>query len=102
MTNQIYAQDCPRWLKCSAPVCPLEYNSNECKTLSNEPVCFYMLEAVKEGAETRFKGAGLAHIYARVIETLPELVATSGRLRRLLERSRKSGSRMDRRPPNQD
>jgi len=64
---------------------------------SEDPVCFYLSEAVKDGSEARFEGAGLGEIFRRVIAVIPELVMSSGRVRRALERAQGSGSRMDRR-----
>lgn len=63
----------------------------------DEPVCFYLSEFPKDGAEARFQGAGLAHIYRQVSELLPEIVQKHGRIRRALERSAITGARMDRR-----
>ena len=66
---------------------------------SEDPVCFYLSEAVKDGAEARFEGAGLGEIFCRLMRVLPEVVLSSGRIARTLERARANGSRMDRRVP---
>jgi hypothetical protein len=88
---------CPKWHSCSAPVCPLDHLWANRSMQSEDPVCFYLSEAVKDGAEARFEGAGLGEIFHRVTEVIPELVMSSGRVRRTLERAQASGSRMDRR-----
>jgi hypothetical protein len=61
-----------------------------------DAVCFYLSEAVKDGAEARFEGEGLGQIFRQVTEVLPELASSCRRIARTLERARLSGSRMDR------
>jgi hypothetical protein len=63
---------------------------------SDDPVCFYLSEAVKDGAEARFKTAGLGNMFQRIAKVVPAFVLSSGRVARALERARLSGSRMDR------
>lgn len=90
---------CPKWHSCSAPVCPLDHLWAHRSMQSEDPVCFYLSEAVKDGAEARFEGAGLGEIFCRLMRVLPEVVLSSGRVRRTLERAQTNGSRMDRRVP---
>lgn len=90
---------CPKWHSCSAPICPLDGNWANRSIQSEDAICFYLSEAVKDGAEARFEGAGLGEIYFWVREVLPGVLSSSGRMRRAIERARASGSRMDRRFP---
>ena len=88
---------CPKWHSCSAPVCPLDRLWAHRAMQSEDPVCFYLCEAVKDGAEARFEGAGLGEIFRRVTRVLPELASSCRRIARTLERAGASGSRMGRR-----
>ena len=90
---------CPKWHACSAPICPLDADWADRSMQSEDAVCFYLSEAVKDGAAARFEGAGLGEIFRQVTKVLPELVSSSGRICRTLERAKANGSRMDRRIP---
>ena len=58
-----------------------------------------MSASVKEGAETRFKGAGLGWLYEKVVRASPHLISRYPRICSALKRAKQSGSRMDRRVP---
>lgn len=90
---------CPKWHNCSAPICPLDAKWANRSIQSEDAICFYLSEAVKDGAAVRFEGAGLGEMFRQVTKVLPELVSSSGRIRRTLERASLNGSRMDRRIP---
>lgn len=86
---------CPKWEQCSAPICPVDSNWQSRTMQNDEAVCYYLSEHTKEGAEARFQGAGLAHLYREIAEVLPAIVAKHSRIRRALERSAQTGARMD-------
>ena len=90
---------CPRWQKCGANVCPLDPDWHLRSHQKGEPVCFYLLEAVKAGSETRFKGCATEELRLSVLAPLPEMVSRWGAIKRATERAKSSGSRMDRVPP---
>lgn len=92
----MFMRDCPRWDRCCAPICPLHDEWARCSMQSKDPVCFYLSEYVKDGAETRFQEAGLNHIHRRIGEVLPDMLDAHGRIRRALERSAETGARMAR------
>ena len=94
---ELESSPCPKWHSCSVPVCPLDHLWAHRSMQSEDPVCFYLSEAVKDGAEARFEGAGLGEIFHQVTKVLPEVVLSSGRIARTLERAGASGSRMNRR-----
>jgi hypothetical protein len=96
MATLYESQGCPKWHSCSAPACPLDSLWAKRTTQSDDPVCFYLSESVKDGAEARFERAGLGEMYRRIGEVAPKLVLASTRVGRALERARLSGSRMDR------
>ncbi len=92
-------RNCPKYDKCSAPICPLEDSLFKRTLLKEDPTCFYLTESVKDGAETRFKGAGLESLYKRVVMATPHLISRYPRICSALKRAMHSSSRMDRRVP---
>ena len=88
--------DCPKFDRCSAPVCPREPEWQDRIHLKGERICFYMLEYVKAGAVVRFKGSVAKGIYHAIAQVIQPLSARYGPIRRALERSKQSGSRIKR------
>lgn len=60
----------------------------------NEHVCHYLTEASKPHAEKRFKGRTDEQIYMVAVEALPEMEQHSVPLKKRLERSSKTASRI--------
>jgi len=88
-------QDCPRFQGCSSPVCPMD-NDWPIRVLEkSDPTCFYLTEAVKDGAEKRFGAAGLQDLYSLVSEVGPAIANLHPRVRDGLARARYTGSRME-------
>jgi len=94
MSIYLQMQECPRWSKCSAPLCPLDIQSHRSTMTRHDPTCSYMLEAVKRGAEARFKERGLESLFVQVVDAIPAFCYRYGRIRRSLERAMLSGSKM--------
>jgi len=85
---------CPRWERCSVPLCPLDPDVFKRPMRDDEPVCYYLTEAVKIDAEAIFRRRGRAELFTAVSKLIPSLSARWGRIRRALERARTKGSRM--------
>jgi hypothetical protein len=94
----ISSDHCPKFEKCSAPICPLDANWRKRVLLNGDPTCFYLSESVKHGAQTVFEGAGLKDIYAAMVLAYPTITAKHPRIRRALERAKLTGSRMTHSP----
>ena len=92
-------RNCPKYESCSAPICPLEDSLFKRTLLKEDPTCFYLTESVKDGAETRFKGAGLEWLYKKVVRATPHLISRYPRICSALKRARLYGSRITRRVP---
>ena len=90
---------CPKWGKCNAPICPLDSEWRKRSMHSEDACCFYLTELVKDGAQTRFQGAGLGELYEVCTLALPKMIERHARIRRVLTRAALNGSRMDRRIP---
>lgn len=88
--------DCPKFSKCSAPLCPLDPDWKKRSMTKDERVCFYLREAVKDGAQERFQGGIAEEIYLQAVDLLPEMLAHSGALQKRLQRSQATGSKCDR------
>lgn len=85
---------CPKWERCSVPLCPLDPDVFKRSMRDDEPVCYYLSEAVKNEAEAIFRRRGRAELFAEVSRLIPAMSARWGRVRRKLEGARTSGSRM--------
>ena len=90
---------CPKYERCSSPICPLDPDWRRRNMLNDESVCFYLSESVKNGARNVFEGAGLGELYEVVVLASPFISATYPRIYRALERAKQTGSRMARRFP---
>lgn len=91
---------CPKWNKCNAPACPIDPDWHKRALMNDDPVCFYMQEAVKNGAATRFQVAGLGELHALIQSMTPAMAFRWSRVRKALDRAKLSGSRMDNVAPN--
>lgn len=90
---------CPKWEKCSAPLCPLDPDLFKRWMLPNESVCHYLAEAVKDGAEAVFAMRGREHLFTVVSALIEPMSARWGIVRSRLAKARKQGSRMGRVAP---
>jgi hypothetical protein len=86
--------NCPRFDKCSAPICPLDRNWKLRVYLKGEPICFYLLEYVKPNAKAQFQGSIGVRIYAAVQTSIDAMSHRYAPLRRALERAKRTGSRI--------
>lgn len=89
-------QFCPRWDRCSAPICPLDPDRERRVLLHDDPTCFYLLESVKADAKVNFMAPGWERLYQVMVEAAPAISARWGRINRKLIDAAKSGSRMNR------
>jgi len=89
-------ESCPRFLKCNAPICPLDADWQKRVLHRDDPTCFFLTESVKHNAETVFKGAGLKELYSAMVFAYPFITAQHPRIQKSLERAKLSGSRMTR------
>ncbi len=94
MTNDIAPDACPKWHKCSVPLCPLDPGVFKRVMLNDEPVCFYLTEAVKVDAEAIFRRRGREELFAVVSALIQPMSSRWGRIKRALERAKSKSSRM--------
>ena len=91
-------ESCPKFLKCNAPICPLDAEWRKRILLREDPTCFYLTESVKNDAASVFQVAGLGELYAALVRVSKLITARHPRIHSALERSKLTGSRMTRFP----
>jgi len=92
-------EECPKFNKCSAPVCPLYTSINKQEHLENERTCYYLLEAQKMGSEANFDQSGLGELYGVMVRATRDVFArpeNNTYLQKALLKARKTSSRMAR------
>lgn len=87
--------ECSKFQKCSAALCPLDPDWQSRTMIREDTVCSYMSEAVKNGAETRFKGVTDEAIYLQARDVLPQMMSSSNTLKKRLQRAALTRSRRD-------
>jgi hypothetical protein len=97
--RDVVMRACQRFERCSANICPVDPDWRARRHLDGEPACYFLLEAVKDGAEARFQARSIEETRAAVLRVLPDMVSTVGAIRRAVESARRTGSRMDRQAP---
>lgn len=88
-------QDCPWYDKCSAPLCPLDPEWRGRKHLQGERVCYFLREAVKDGARARFEATANAPIFAAASQMLSEQENLGAYVRQRLRDAAQAESRLD-------
>lgn len=87
------AKDCPQWDTCSAAYCPLDRAGSHIK---GDPVCYYLREFYKKDAKANFENAEVAHIYQELEILAPKVIAGSRLIRKEIEKSSMTNSRLAR------
>jgi len=90
--NKLYS--CPRFDRCSAPVCPLASPDMTGTHLRGEEVCVYLREAVKPGGPERLRSSLSEHIAEGVLRAVPAAMSLAGDLGRRLRRASRQGSKV--------
>jgi hypothetical protein len=88
-------EDCPKYSDCRAPVCPLDACCLHTHHVQGEPVCFYMLEFVKDGAVRRFLALHEGHKWVSLLSrVVPEVKKVYPDVARKLERAEKLSAKL--------
>jgi len=93
---------CPKFDRCSAPICPLDPDWRLRVYRKGEPICFYLLEYVKPDANAQFQGSIGVQIYEEIQASIDGISNRYAPLRTALERAKRTGSRMARTAPTKD
>ena len=87
-------QDCPKWHKCSAPICPLDAEWSHRKHIKGERACFYLVEMAKVPLESILRGSTAIGLAEKVTRTIPNIIVRCAPLKKAFDRAKNSGSRM--------
>ena len=86
---------CQRYDKCAAQLCPLDRDWRRRKHLQGERVCYFLREAVKDGAAVRFEATANAGIVAAATQMISEPKNLGAYVRQRLRDAAQTGSRQD-------
>ena len=87
--------DCPKFISCSAPICPLDREWKLKSYLDGERVCYYLTEHSKEAAKPILAGGLTAEHYQAIKQGYPKIIAAHPRIKRQLLRSSKNATRFE-------
>lgn len=76
--------DCPKFLSCSAPICPIDPKWPMAAHLHGERVCPYLLATGKQGAEDKYRNDP---VFAACRVALPLVGARHPAIGRVVERA---------------
>jgi hypothetical protein len=85
---------CPRFDRCSAPLCPLDQFRHLRSYLKGEPTCLYLREWAKAGACGAWTGTLPPAMVAGIAEVAPGLLAAPGPHSARLRRAKGAGSKV--------
>jgi len=91
----IASEFCPKFIKCSANICPLDRDWTSRSHLRGEPICFYMREYVKQAGRFKLSGYIPRVMINQIAEVLPEINARHVDIKNRLKRSAKTVSKLD-------
>lgn len=86
-------EDCPRYDRCSANVCPLDADWHKRRHVRGDETCFFLTESAKPNAVENFASLGVGWLldianHVRADKCLPDGI------RETLERAKTTGSRI--------
>ncbi len=87
-------ENCPKFLECNAPICPLDVDWQKRVLIKEDATCFYLTESVKQDAEAVFKAAGLGVLYLEMVRAYQPITSRWERVKNALARAKLTGSRM--------
>ena len=85
--------DCPKFDKCSAPICPLDPNMLRSRHRQGERSCFYLREYSKIDTRAVFWDITPRELADRVAKAYPEVITRYTSLKSALRRSSQTPSK---------
>ena len=86
-------QDCPRYGKCSANVCPLDQKWRQRTHARGDEVCFWLMESVKNNAAVNFASLGAGWLWD-IVNNVRDDPALPFDIKNTVERAKSTGSRI--------
>ena len=90
--------DCPKWVKCSAPICPVDELHISRVHLAGEKICLYLNEYAKPHAREKLRGCIAEEHYNLIAEAYPKIIDTYAPISKALRRAANSPSRLGKKP----
>ena len=87
---------CPRFDRCSAPLCLDDPDWDRRVVRGADRICIWLTEAVKAGAAERFKQSGHEDYFVKATNLLPAILASSTIMRSRLRSAEQTGPRLGR------
>jgi len=87
--------NCPKFERCNANLCPLDEKSAERTMDRDEQICHYLCEASKNNNPSIYEDRDDAWIYIIASSRLNEMTFKSKALKRRLERTSKTQSKLE-------
>ena len=81
---------CPRFNRCSAPICPIDEDWRDRGHRKGEPVCAYLRRYAKDPLWGQKQGSVPTEVWSRVVEVYPQVIERYTPIKKVLERA--SGS----------
>lgn len=94
LTNSLCPNQCSKFIKCNAPVCPLDTEWQKRKHISGDKCCFYLLESSKTNAKLIFEGAGLSKVLEAIEVVKERILSSHASIKRNYQRAKSAPSRM--------
>lgn len=91
--------DCPKFDRCSAPICPLDSDWRRRAHLKGERVCFYLVEASKRSGRLPHVSPLSVELRQAIEQAYSAIAKRYGPIRQRLRETCATPSRMGRRPP---
>ena len=85
---------CPKFQHCNAPICPLDTEWHKRRHFCGERVCFYLIEAKKQGAKANFERSGLGYLFEPIVSLTPVITDKFTAIKKALEKAALTSSRM--------
>ena len=93
ITDELHSSDCPRFERCSAPICPIDPEWQKRVHIKDDPVCFYLREHSKHGHKGRNTGGVPEELLKEVERVYSEVIARYAPLKSALKKASCSPSK---------
>lgn len=87
-------EDCPKWISCNAPICPLDPNWRRRGHAAGERICLWLREWAKSPSGGAWSLALGGEMAAEVQRVAPEIRAADSDIRAKLKAASRRGSKI--------
>jgi len=94
--------DCPKWSRCTAPICPLDPDWRNRRMLKGESICAYLLEASRHHGRLPERVNVTQGLRSAIAEAYPQIKLAAYPIQRRLRRAAVAGPRLGRKPGSRD